>query len=137
MSERLTDLANYIRANRNTPFKWGKFDCCLFAANALEITTGKDYAADFRGRYTTQIGAARALKKYGAGTIEATLTNKLGKPQTGLNLSRGDICLVENEGNPAAAVFFQGVAWAASKNGLTPIPQNKIIKFWSVNTCHQ
>ena len=51
-------LVNYLLDNLDTPFEWGTFDCCLFAANAVREMTGKDFAAPFRDKYTTEKGAA-------------------------------------------------------------------------------
>ena len=62
-------LVTYLQENLDTPFKWGTFDCCLFAANAVHAMTGKDFAEPFRGKYTTEKGAAKALIKYGHGDI--------------------------------------------------------------------
>ena len=67
-------LDTFIRENLLTPFEWGKFDCCLFVADAVEAMTGTDFAAPFRGRYTTATGSARALKKYGSGDVKSTLS---------------------------------------------------------------
>lgn len=55
----------------NTPFEWGKNDCCLMAANYVAATTGVDCAESFRGKYNTAIGAYRLLSK--AGGMEAIL----------------------------------------------------------------
>ena len=55
----------------NTPFVWGKNDCCLMAANYYVAIHGIDYAAMFRGKYNTAIGAYRLLSK--AGGMEAIL----------------------------------------------------------------
>lgn len=58
-------LFDYIKAARKRPFSWGEFDCCLFAADVIEILTGIDPAVDFRGRYETAAGALRVMKKEG------------------------------------------------------------------------
>lgn len=55
---------SFIRAAAGRPFVWGKFDCCLFPADALLIMTGKDPAADFRGRYRSASGALKQMKKH-------------------------------------------------------------------------
>jgi len=47
-------LVSYLLDNLDAPFEWGTFDCCLFAANAVREMTGKDFAAPFRDKYTTE-----------------------------------------------------------------------------------
>ncbi|MGL4489217.1 MAG: DUF6950 family protein, partial [Rhizobiaceae bacterium] len=37
-------LAEFINSNRGRAFEWGAFDCCMFAADAAKIISGKDYA---------------------------------------------------------------------------------------------
>ncbi len=57
-----------VAARRGQPFQWGENDCALFACDLVEAATGVDYAAPFRGRYRTAAGAARALKRFVAGS---------------------------------------------------------------------
>lgn len=58
-------LENYLLSVWREPFQWGRHDCALFAAGAVEAMTGDDPAADYRGRYTTLLGGLRLLKKSG------------------------------------------------------------------------
>jgi len=60
-------LAECIDAGQQLPFCWGTHDCATFVANCLLAMSGSDFAAEFRGRYKTEKGAARAIrKKYGS-----------------------------------------------------------------------
>ncbi|GAB3021767.1 DUF6950 family protein [Bowmanella dokdonensis] len=124
-------LANYLNECQAKPFEWGQHDCCLFAANAVLAFTGQDYAAAFRGRYSTELGAARALKRYGAGTLKQTLLRVLGEPVPLLQVSRGDVLLVTVDGRDSAAVFYQG-AWAVSLQGLIPVLMQDVQLAWRV-----
>ncbi|GAA3271498.1 hypothetical protein JYA60_01785 [Sphingomonas yabuuchiae] len=47
---------------------------------------------EFRGRYSTAIGAERALRRYGGGTLDATLDDKF-TPVTASLARRGDIIM--------------------------------------------
>jgi hypothetical protein len=51
------------------PFEWGRHDCCIFAADAIEVMTGVDMAECLRG-YTTALGAARRARLHGAGPAD-------------------------------------------------------------------
>jgi hypothetical protein len=57
-----TRLAAFLEPLRLRAFAWGKHDCCIFTAGAVEAMTGVDAMAEFRGRYSTQIGAKRARR---------------------------------------------------------------------------
>lgn len=125
-------LANYLESHRNTPFAWGTHDCCMFAANAVLSICDIDYAADFRGHYSTEIGSKRALIRYGQRDIKSTLNRILGESVSPLNARRGDVCLVDliPHGH-TVAVFYNGL-WAAGETGLVNIPKSKIICAWRV-----
>ncbi|MFB9772112.1 DUF6950 family protein [Sphingomonas yabuuchiae] len=85
-------LAAYLESHRLRPFAWGDHDCCLFCAGAVESMTGVDPMPEFRGRYSTAIGAERALRRYGGGTLDATLDDKF-TPVTASLARRGDIIM--------------------------------------------
>lgn len=67
-------------------------DCCTNAAGAVLAITGRDEMAEFRGRYRTRIGSLRALRRYGAVTLEATLDQKFGRVRPAF-AQRGDLVL--------------------------------------------
>ena len=126
-----TALALYLESCTDKPFKWGEHDCCLFAANAVVAMGGQDYAADFRGKYRTKTGALRALKRYGKGDIASTMTALLGEPCAPLQASRGDFVLLENQGDPALGIVFNGI-WFVGLNGLVKAQLSDALMFWRV-----
>ena len=54
-------LIEYLAAAARRPFKPGHHDCALFAAGAVAAMTGTDFAAQWRGRYTTLRGGLRVI----------------------------------------------------------------------------
>lgn len=44
-------LDDWAARSHVLPFEWGMHDCALNAATAVEMQTGFDFAAEFRGRY--------------------------------------------------------------------------------------
>jgi hypothetical protein len=64
-------LFSFLAERANTPFEWGKQDCCLFVCDATLMMTGIDLAADFRGSYSDALSAARAVKEYAGAGVEA------------------------------------------------------------------
>ncbi|PYE80809.1 DUF6950 family protein [Pseudoroseicyclus aestuarii] len=66
--ERLTDwrprLAAMIEDARQRPFAYGRWDCALFAAAAIEAMTGTDLARGFRG-YRSRAAGLRAARAKG------------------------------------------------------------------------
>jgi len=129
-------LNDYIAQNISTPFEWGKFDCCLFAAGAVEAETGIDFAEEFRGKYSTEFGSVKALKKIGKGDIKQTLESKFGPLKAPLLAKRGDIALVETEDGDALGIIWGGAVWVSTKQGLAKLPMRELKGCWEV-PCHQ
>lgn len=120
-------LSAYIAQHRDTPFIYGDHDCGVFAAGAVKAMTGVDLIPEFRGKYQNEIGAARALKKLGAGNLEKTVDAKL--PQISISrVQRGDIVMMD--GNLGVAVG--GKAWFTGEEGLVSVPQELWDKAWGV-----
>lgn len=84
------DLSAYIASVRGRSFAWGSLDCAMFAAGAVIAMTGVDPIEVYRGKYTNEIGAAKALKKYGAGDLRSTLDAMFDARPVG-RLQRGDL----------------------------------------------
>ncbi|GAM00571.1 DUF6950 family protein [Sphingomonas parapaucimobilis] len=86
-------LAAYLEPLRLRPFgPWGTYDCCVFTDGGIVAMTDTSLMGEFVGRYSTPIGAARVLKRYGAGTLEATIDRKL-EPIPAALAQRGDVVM--------------------------------------------
>lgn len=84
-------LARLIRDRKHTPFEWGKHDCCLWAADAVEAQTGIDQAPNWRGSYSTPIGAVRLLTREGVRSPTELATRLWGPKQHISRAKIGDI----------------------------------------------
>lgn len=84
-------LHEYLEAVRSREFAYGAFDCCLFAADWVQIATGIDHAAELRG-YASKAQAYEIIERYGS--IEAMVTQLLERePIHPAHAQRGDIVL--------------------------------------------
>lgn len=119
-------------------FCWGVNDCALFAADGVRVQTGLDLAAPFRGRYTTAIGAARALKRYGSGDLFTTIDDFLGRVGAGrTTLSfahRGDVVVMPGcDGLAAGLVDLSGrMIVTTSPDGLIRLPIADAVVAWGI-----
>lgn len=52
----------YIKENRHRKFKWGEFDCVIFALGAVEAQTGQPPVDLVRYPYNTAIGAQAVFR---------------------------------------------------------------------------
>lgn len=111
------------------PFEWGKNDCCLFAANAVEAMTGVDPAKKYRG-YKTKLGAAKKLKNIG---IEGAWTEVLnGEPINPKLCRRGDVVLFQNGQEQSVGVCLGTTFAAIAEEGLIMLSMDNAIMGWRV-----
>ncbi|WP_294292721.1 hypothetical protein [uncultured Sphingomonas sp.] len=128
-------LHDFLLARAGACHTYGATDCCLNAADAVLAMTDIDLAADFRGRYTTASGAARALKRYGAGTLEATLDAMLPVVEPAF-ARRGD--LVHTQDLVAIVIGADAVALGVTVDaettteGWVRFPRAEWVKGWAV-----
>lgn len=124
-------LTDFIKRKRYTPFQWGANDCCLFVADVAHAMTGNDPANTFRGKYKSELGAMKALKRQGFETIDAVLTHAFGNPISRLEVRRGDAVLFENAGRDIAGIMF-GEVIAPGEHGLETFSPLVIKKAWRI-----
>lgn len=117
-------LGVYLATEARTPFHYGKSDCALFAAGAVNAMTGNDPSASYRGRYTTLRGGLRILRKDGfRDHVERTAA--LFAEVSPQRAQAGDIAVVDTPNGPSLGVV-QG-EWIAVRTisglGFVPIDQ--------------
>lgn len=125
-------LLRFIESRLVTPFAWGENDCALLLADAALAMTGHDYAAPFRGRYSTALGAARELRRNGFEDLPAYLTHVLGAPVAPGLARRGDAVLFGSADGPALGVVTGSQAAAAGPTGITWVPASRWQQAWRV-----
>lgn len=122
-------LAALVSRAHSEPFAWGRHDCCLWAADAVQATTGVDLATDLRGGYTDARGAYRRLTAIGGLRGAAARAGALVAP---LRAWAGDVGLVRFDGRPMLAVC-QGEVWlCAATRGLAAVPLAAASFAWGV-----
>lgn len=126
--DRLTD---HIEKWRSKKFRWGTSDCSMFVLQAEKAICGESRFQDFVGKYKSEDGSRRALEEFGAGTLEATLDDRLEVIDIKFAM-RGDVGLIETpEGDALSLVIGNQVA-AMSKTGLVFLPLSAVKKVWRV-----
>lgn len=133
-------LDNYLDEQFEKPFEYGVRDCCLFAANWIELLTGVDVAAEYRGKYTTELGAARLIKKVTGGSSPEDCMDKASADYDFITshpsiwyAQRGDIVSLEREGNISLGVVdLDGQhAWFTGDT-LTRYPLSECKRSWHI-----
>ena len=124
-------LHDYLNRCSSCAFAWGEHDCALFAAGGVLAMTGVDPAATFRGRYRTAIGSVRALRRYGTGTLEATIDALLPRKPIGFAIS-GDVVMVDGMAGICTGADAVFVGEADGTPQLLRFPRARWQAAWSV-----
>lgn len=128
--------STFLIENEKRHFEWGVFDCCLFVADWVNLQFDVDPAQQYRGRYKTEMGSIRAMKRFGAKSadLNKTWTHALGIEATlGMAASRGDVVLVKQEdGTELVGVFYANSVFAVSKSGLLRLKPDTIQCHWKL-----
>jgi len=122
-------LHSTIEAAKERPFSWGEFDCCLFAADCAVAICGTDPAELYRGRYRSEVGAKRALRKL-HGSLEGAWDACFKRVHPGL-IQRGDVALYQAAEGKAVAVFWADAYWATAGDGVGRITCEPLV-VWRV-----
>lgn len=109
------------------PFEWGVNDCCLFAGHAVREMTGTDFTQDYLG-YKTAKGAAKYLKN----GVDGIATKHLGEPKNPKLAKRGDVVMLDIEGEQPLGICVGTKAVALTEKGLDFYPMSFARKAWSV-----
>ena len=136
----LKGLGPYLYAHASDPFVWGRQDCCLFAANAIQSFTGVDLADAFRDRYTDEASAFELVKRLTGGETVADAAeycagkHGLTEWKFPLQAQRGDLVVVENAGRTIAGVVDLSGRFARSMADSGPIqlPLTAVKRAWKV-----
>lgn len=120
-----------VREHKDKAFIWGEHDCVLWAANTVLAITGFDPASNFRGEYSTALGAAKILKEHGG--MEALVTGVLERdPVAPAFANVGDVLMVLQEGQPMLAICNGETMLAPGLKGLVALSTLSAVKAWKV-----
>ncbi len=114
-------------------FDWALCNCALFAADAVQVQTGVDFAKAYRGPKTKRGMISRLLRVCG-GDVEAAVTKELGEPIKSVLLAkRGDVVSFDF-GDGAALGICNGIqgVFVSEKDGLVRIPLKECRNAWGV-----
>lgn len=131
------EIENAIPRWCSEPFVWGVSDCLLGLADIINNARGFDPAAEFRGRYSSMMGAARITRRYGgfAGALEsAAIAACWGRidPHDALI---GDIGVIANDKGPRCGVIKHHKLWLGRVPGagFATVPTSRVLMAWRVN----
>jgi len=124
-------LADYLAGHGGAVFAWGKCDCAMFAAGAVEAMTGINPAADVRGKYKSQAGAGRAIKQAGFADLGEWVSAKFDEVPPAF-AQRGDIVMAEGSLGICNGALAWFVGEESGEAGLVSRPMMEWERVWRV-----
>ena len=112
------------------PADYGVSDCFIWPADVVEAVTGERIFPDCRG-YKTELGAARMLRRKGFETL-ADAFGSLFEEIPPAHAGRGDIGVVEQDGEICGGAFLQLGFQARGKDGFVTVPRGEVLKAFRV-----
>jgi hypothetical protein len=132
-------LENFLEANRQTPFKYGEWDCSTLVSGAIFATTGVDIAQPYRGRYQSRHSAIQAASDIAGAPSILRMAEKQaeahGMPEIEvLRAGRGDMVLLKRPRDfSLGIVAMNGMQiLIAAKVGWGPVPMDRACRAWRV-----
>lgn len=125
-------LVAYLASSATTPFAPGVHDCALFAAGAVAAMTGIDPAAAYRGRYTTERGGWRVLRRDGFADHIALAAAHLRTRGEDERARPGDLAVIPTVTGPALGVVQGQMAYALGPDGLRLVPLAQAVTVFEV-----
>lgn len=126
-----TRLTVYMLAHADSSFAFGRHDCGLFAAGAIEAMTGTDPGAPYRGGYESFKGALKRLRRAGhadhvalAGTLYPEIAPAFARP--------GDLAAVGTAEGPALGIVQGEHVYLAGETGLRLVPLTDAVRAWRI-----
>lgn len=86
-------LADYLEASKDIEFQWGVNDCALWASSFVDLITGSNHAASWRGQYSNEFEATELMTALGLPTPEAIADSILESIPVKRSM-RGDLVLI-------------------------------------------
>lgn len=122
-----TQLSEYLADTRGQGFRWGKLDCALFVAGAVEAMTGEDLARGWRG-YRTEAEGRRALDAKGFGSHVDLVASLLTECHPSEAMP-GDVVLTDEN---ALGILQGRLIYCMSPSGLTLLPRDAAARAFHV-----
>jgi hypothetical protein len=140
LPERRPDWQNRLHAwldhAKSQRMVYGQTDCALTCADEVWWITGRDVAGHLRGRYFSEVGAAKIVRR--AGGLAGLATSLLGAPYSDERLAhRGDIAMIEQTIAPGKTIEVLGVlvldrVWVRADEGMEWRPRSAVTVAWPV-----
>jgi hypothetical protein len=127
----------FLEKHKNTPFEWGKWDCCKFSNALIKTMTGKDLIPKTL-TWHDEASAMKAIKDYGE-TLELSI-EKVCKDNGVEEIKKvfmtcGDLVVYKQEGGESELVgICNGFGiLTPTDDGVGVVNNNLALRVWRIN----
>ena len=124
----------FVRENKDKPFVWGKWDCCIFANACIKAMTGQNLIPSTL-KWKNEETAMKAIKDYGktlnGAVTKACKAKKLQEVKPAF-ITTGDL-VVFKEKSELVGISDGFNILAPSEDGIQFKPHDLIIKGWRID----
>lgn len=129
-----TRLHEAVEARRRVPFSFkAGVDCALFVADCINAMTGEDPAAEFRGRYSSDIGAMRVIRNAGFADLADLVSSRLDEISP-VRAQVGDVAFIPDDspfGGALGIVIGEQIA-CLHVDGIGSVPRTVMTRAFRV-----
>lgn len=132
-------LESFLAKNAKRKFRYGSWDCCLFAAHAVEAMTGVDTAADFLDKYDSAVTAKKVIREFSNGALLGRVVERVAArfqmPEIDRTRAhRGDLALLKRGGGDSVGIVaLDGLNLIVpGSDGLLRVPIVLAKRVWEV-----
>lgn len=122
-------LEAFARERRTMPFAWGRNDCAIFAADAVEALTGARLLPELRGHLDAR-GAMRAMQRLGG--LRCIAAQALGGEILRKFARVGDVVLVQAGRREALSICNGNSVIGPGAAGMVSVSIRQAIAVWRV-----
>ena len=124
-------LSAYVTTVAREGFEYGRHDCALFAAGAVEAVTGTDPGPAFRGRYSTLKGGLKAVRKAGFSDHVAVMRASCPAiPRA--SVMAADLAIIGDGAEAALGVVQGAMIYVLRDTGLGLVPLDAATEYLGV-----
>ena len=124
----------FVRENKDKPFEWGKWDCCIFANSCIKAMTGQNLIPSTL-KWKNEETAMKAIKDYGK-TLKGAVTKackakKLEEVKPAF-ITTGDLVVFKEESELVGISDGFNIL-SPSDDGIEFKSHDLIVKGWRIN----
>lgn len=125
-------LHNLLADYADRAFVPGEFDCSLFTADCIQIITGIDLAAPYRGAYSTVEEGLSLIQADGYADHVALAESHFPIERARLAARTGDIAVVRSRGAAGLGIVIGDRVAVVTERGLGHLPISRVEKVLQV-----